>query len=129
PSQGRRDSAMEAFRDGSIAVLVATDVAARGHDITNVSHVINFDLPEEPLTYFHRIGRTARAGVAGIAVSLVSRSDDSIFERIRRTTSSNIQEMIRLTSPGRRSYPTLFLAPRPSGPRRGRERHARACEK
>src|SRR5205823_7258194 len=91
-----------AFRGGSVAVLVATDVAARGLDITNVSHVINFDLPEEPLTYFHRIGRTARAGSAGIAVSLVSRSDDSIFERIRRTTSSNIQEMIRLTSPGRK---------------------------
>src|SRR5712664_3396757 len=124
-SQGQRDRAMQAFRDGSIAVLVATDVAARGLDITNVSHVINFDLPEEPLTYFHRIGRTARAGVAGIAVSLVSRSDDSIFERIRRTTSSNIQEMIRLTSPGRRSYPTLFLPPRPYGPRRGGERHQR----
>src|SRR5207253_314320 len=83
-SQGQRDRAMQAFRGGSVAVLVATDVAARGLDITNVSHVINFDLPEEPLTYFHRIGRTARAGSAGIAVSLVSRSDDSIFERIRR---------------------------------------------
>ena len=116
---------MQAFRGGSVAVLVATDVAARGLDITNVSHVINFDLPEEPLTYFHRIGRTARAGSAGIAVSLVSRNDDSIFERIRRTTSSNIQEMIRLTSPGRRSYPTLFLPPRPYGPRRGGERHQR----
>jgi len=124
-SQGQRDRAMQAFRGGSVAVLVATDVAARGLDITNVSHVINFDLPEEPLTYFHRIGRTARAGSAGIAVSLVSRSDDSIFERIRRTTSSNIQEMIRLTSPGRRSYPTLFLPPRPYGPRRGGERHQR----
>ncbi len=124
-SQGQRDRAMQAFRDGKIAVLVATDVAARGLDITNVSHVINFDLPEEPLTYFHRIGRTARAGSAGIAVSLVSRSDDSIFERIRRTTSSNIQEMIRLTSPTRRSYPTLFLPPRPYGPRRGGERHQR----
>src|SRR5439155_26086913 len=84
-SQGQRDRAMQAFRDGSVAVLVATDVAARGLDITNVSHEINFDLSEEPLTYFHRIGRTALAGSAGIAVSLVSRSDDSIFERIRRT--------------------------------------------
>jgi ATP-dependent RNA helicase DeaD len=118
-SQSQRDRALQAFRSGSIALLIATDVAARGLDITDVSHVINFDLPEEPLTYFHRIGRTARAGSAGIAISLVSRIDDFTFEKIRRTTSSVIREMIRLTAPGRRTYPTLFLPPRPNGPRRG----------
>ena len=118
-SQNQRDRAIQAFRNGSIALLVATDVAARGLDITNVSHVINFDLPEEPLTYFHRIGRTARAGNAGIAISLVSRIDDATFDKIRRTTSSVIREMIRLTAPGRRTYPTLFLPPRPNFPGRG----------
>jgi ATP-dependent RNA helicase DeaD len=118
-SQSQRDRALQAFRSGSIALLVATDVAARGLDITDVSHVINFDLPEEPLTYFHRIGRTARAGSAGIAISLVSRIDDFTFNKIRRTTSSIIREMIRLTAPGRRTYPALFLPPRPNGPRRG----------
>jgi ATP-dependent RNA helicase DeaD len=122
-SQSQRDQAIRAFRDGSITLLVATDVAARGLDITNVSHVINYDLPEEPLTYFHRIGRTARAGNAGIAISLVSRSDDAIFDKIRRTTSSLIREKIRLTAPGQRTYPRIFLPPRPNGPKGGGERN------
>ena len=124
-SQNQRDRAIQAFRNGSIELLIATDVAARGLDITNVSHVINFDLPEDPLTYFHRIGRTARAGNAGIAISLVSRIDDATFDKIRRTTSSVIREMIRLTAPGRRTYPTLFLPPRPNFPGRGVERRQR----
>jgi ATP-dependent RNA helicase RhlE len=84
-SQGARQRALEAFRSGSIRVLVATDVAARGIDIDGVSHVINFDLPTEPESYVHRIGRTGRAGADGIALTLcgaAERGDLRIIERL-----------------------------------------------
>jgi ATP-dependent RNA helicase RhlE len=68
-SQGQRERALAGFKDGSTPILVATDIAARGIDVDGVSHVINFDLPNVPESYVHRIGRTARAGKAGIAIS------------------------------------------------------------
>jgi ATP-dependent RNA helicase RhlE len=68
-SQGQRDRALAAFKAGDIRVLVATDVAARGIDIAGVEHVYNYDLPNVPETYVHRIGRTARAGRSGAAVA------------------------------------------------------------
>ncbi|MEO0912656.1 MAG: DEAD/DEAH box helicase, partial [Pseudomonadota bacterium] len=71
-SQGQRERALKAFRDGKMRVLVATDIAARGIDVPGVSHVINFDVPNVPEQYVHRIGRTARAGREGIAISFVS---------------------------------------------------------
>lgn len=71
-SQNQRDSVMRKFRDGSIDVLVATDVAARGLDVSGVTHVINFDLPQDPESYVHRIGRTGRAGKEGTAWSFVT---------------------------------------------------------
>lgn len=73
--QGAREQAMRAFRSGKVDVLVATDVAARGLDITGVSHVINFQAPEDDKTYIHRIGRTGRAGKEGIAITLVDWDD------------------------------------------------------
>ncbi len=72
-SQGQRERALKAFRDGEIKVLVATDVAARGIDIPGVTHVFNYDLPEVPDAYVHRIGRTARAGRDGIAIAFCAR--------------------------------------------------------
>ena len=69
-SQAARTRALDAFRNGSLKVLVATDIAARGIDLDGVTHVINFDLPNVPETYVHRIGRTARAGASGVAWSL-----------------------------------------------------------
>ena len=84
-SQGARQRAMGGFKDGSVRVLVATDLAARGIDVDDVSHVINYDLPQDPETYVHRIGRTARAGASGIAVTLCApedRSDLKIIERL-----------------------------------------------
>ncbi|QDH13052.1 DEAD/DEAH box helicase [Formicincola oecophyllae] len=69
-SQGARERAMNGFRDGTVKVLVATDIAARGIDVDGVSHVFNYDLPNVPESYVHRIGRTARAGREGVAVSL-----------------------------------------------------------
>ena len=69
-SQGQRERALQAFRDGEAPILVATDIAARGIDVPGVSHVVNYDLPNVPEAYVHRIGRTARAGAEGIAISL-----------------------------------------------------------
>ncbi len=71
-SQNQRDRAMNAFRRGHVNVLVATDLAARGIDVLNISHVINYDLPDEPKVYSHRVGRTGRAGANGEATSLVT---------------------------------------------------------
>jgi superfamily II DNA/RNA helicase len=73
--QGARERALRAFRSGKIDVLVATDVAARGLDVSGVTHVINFDCPEDPDTYTHRIGRTGRAGATGVAVTFVDWED------------------------------------------------------
>ena len=70
-SQGARTRALAGFKEGSIRILVATDIAARGLDIDQLPHVVNFDLPHVPEDYIHRIGRTARAGFTGVAVSLV----------------------------------------------------------
>src|SRR6202012_1659131 len=71
-SQNHRERTLAAFRSGEIRTLVATDIAARGIDVDGISHVVNFDLPNVPETYVHRIGRTARAGADGIAISLVA---------------------------------------------------------
>jgi superfamily II DNA/RNA helicase len=73
--QGAREQALRAFRSGKVDVLVATDVAARGLDVDDVTHVINYQCPEDPMTYVHRIGRTARAGKSGTSVTLVDWDD------------------------------------------------------
>ncbi|MFD2117296.1 DEAD/DEAH box helicase [Paenibacillus yanchengensis] len=85
-SQNQRDSVMRKFRDGSIDVLVATDVAARGLDVSGVSHVINFDLPQDPESYVHRIGRTGRAGKEGKAWSFVTPREMDHLHFIERVT-------------------------------------------
>jgi superfamily II DNA/RNA helicase len=84
-NQGARERALRAFRAGKIDVLVATDVAARGIDITAVTHVINFDCPEDPETYVHRIGRTGRAGATGVAVTFVDWEDMPRWRIIDKT--------------------------------------------
>ncbi len=71
-TQARRDSVMRRFRSGQVDILVATDVAARGLDITGITHVYNFDVPQDPEWYVHRIGRTGRAGATGVAISFVT---------------------------------------------------------
>ncbi len=74
-TQGQRQKALDGFKAGKIAVLVATDVVARGIDVDNITHVVNFDIPTNPEDYVHRIGRTARAGASGIAASLLTAED------------------------------------------------------
>jgi len=89
-SQNQRDAVMRKFRDGSIDVLVATDVAARGLDVSGVSHVINFDLPQDPESYVHRIGRTGRAGKEGTAWSFVTPREIDHLHFIEKVTRHRI---------------------------------------
>jgi ATP-dependent RNA helicase RhlE len=90
-SQNQRDRVLAAFRKGEIRTLVATDIAARGIDVDGISHVVNFDLPNIPETYVHRIGRTARAGAEGIAISLCD-NEEAAFLR-------DIEKLIRMSIP------------------------------
>lgn len=87
-SQAQRTQALNDFKSGKIRVLVATDIAARGIDVENISHVINYDLPNEPENYIHRIGRTARAGTEGIAYSFCSAEERDFLHQIERITKT-----------------------------------------
>ena len=93
-TQGQRVKALEGFKAGKVNILVATDIAARGIDVDDVSHVVNFDLPNIPESYVHRIGRTARAGKAGIAVSLCDPSEFGYLMDIERTTGIEIDKSV-----------------------------------
>lgn len=88
--QGARNRTLDGLRRGRFKVLVATDVAARGLDIPNITHVINFDLPRSPEDYVHRIGRTGRAGRKGLAISLVNHAESIHVKRIERFTKQSI---------------------------------------
>ena len=92
-TQRQRDNAMFKFRKGTEDILVATDIAARGIDVPAVGNVINYDVPDEPDVYFHRIGRTARAGGVGKAISLVSAERTADFERILEKTTLPIRRL------------------------------------
>jgi len=92
-SQPQRDRVINAFRDGKLKLLVATDVAARGLDIEGITHIINYDVPLDALVYFHRIGRTARMGNDGTAITLVSYGELSYFNNIKALTKTTIDEM------------------------------------
>jgi len=90
--QSARERALRAFRNGKIDVLVATDVAARGLDVSGVTHVINYDCPEDPDTYTHRIGRTGRAGATGLAVTFVDWEDMPRWRIIDKTLGLDMAE-------------------------------------
>ena len=92
-TQPQRDRAINDFRSGRLSLLVATDVAARGLDIQGITHIINYDVPMDPLVYFHRIGRTARKGTEGTAVTLVSYGEMSDFNNIKGLTKTTIAEI------------------------------------
>jgi ATP-dependent RNA helicase RhlE len=96
-SQAQRTQALSRFKDGQVSVLVATDIAARGIDITGLSHVVNFDVPAVPLDYIHRVGRTARMEALGDALSLVSPGEEADFRTIERSLGTRIE---RVAVPG-----------------------------
>ncbi|MBM3974649.1 MAG: DEAD/DEAH box helicase [Planctomycetes bacterium] len=100
-SQGARERALDGFREGSAAVLVATDIAARGIDVPEITHVINFDLPNIPESYVHRIGRTARAGRDGIAISFCDETEHEYLRDIEKL----IRKRIPVVGQGQRSAP------------------------
>lgn len=89
-SQSARQKALENFRTGAIRILIATDIAARGIDIDDISHVINFDLPNESESYVHRIGRTARAGASGVAISFCDADEKAFLKDIEKLIGKNI---------------------------------------
>ncbi|MGB0466577.1 MAG: DEAD/DEAH box helicase [Pontibacterium sp.] len=91
-SQGARERALESFRDGKTRVLVATDVAARGLDIDQLKYVINYELPYNAEDYIHRIGRTGRAGGAGLAISLVSEAENYLVEEIETILDARLPQ-------------------------------------
>lgn len=92
-TQPQRESTLNAFRDGKLQYLVATDVAARGLDIQDITHIINYDVPLEALVYFHRIGRTARMEQEGTAITLVGYGELSYFNDIKALTKTTIEEI------------------------------------
>ncbi|MDA1008734.1 MAG: DEAD/DEAH box helicase [Planctomycetota bacterium] len=89
--QNQRTRALEAFRSGSVEVLVATDIAARGIDVDGITHVINFDLPMEPEAYVHRIGRTARAGASGVAISFCAAEEKGLLKSVERLINKQLK--------------------------------------
>ncbi|NKE16793.1 DEAD/DEAH box helicase [Neoroseomonas oryzicola] len=111
-AQNARERALAAFRDGSAPVLVATDIAARGIDVDGVTHVIQFDLPEVPETYVHRIGRTARAGATGEAIALCSHEDRDKLRAIERL----IRQQIPAETRSGAATPEPARAPAPRQP-------------
>ncbi len=126
-SQPQREKALRAFRAGEIRILIATDIAARGIDVPGVSHVFNFDLPNVPEAYVHRIGRTARAGAEGLAISFCDSGDERYYLwDIERLTGAEIAQtsppdaIVGDAPPAPGSRP-----PKPKGPP-GRQRPARS---
>jgi ATP-dependent RNA helicase DeaD len=92
-TQPQRERSINAFRQGKLNLLIATDVAARGLDIEGITHIINYDVPPDPLVYFHRVGRTARKGGDGTAITLVSYGEMGDFHNIKTVTKTKIEEL------------------------------------
>ncbi|MEQ9503719.1 MAG: DEAD/DEAH box helicase [Deltaproteobacteria bacterium] len=121
-SQSARERALEKFRKGEIRVLVATDIAARGIDVAGITHVINFDLPNIPESYVHRIGRTARAGSEGVALSFCDVDERAYLKDIEKT----IRQRVRVIEnhPYRSNVP-MNVQPPPAAKSSGRRRRRR----
>jgi ATP-dependent RNA helicase RhlE len=121
-SQPARQKALEQFRSGRARVLVATDIAARGIDVTGISHVINFDLPAQPEDYVHRIGRTARAGASGVAISFCDAAEHGTLRAIERMTGT----VINIAGGSPPAQPVRKQAPAPASHASRRRRRPNA---
>jgi len=127
-SQNRRQAAMDGFRSGEFDILVATDIAARGIDVCNVSHVINYDVPTTTDAYIHRIGRTGRAARSGEAFTLITAEDTSMVNAISRAVGRPVERRTlpdfdyqapaagSADSDGRRRYPSAYPRRTPPAP-------------
>jgi ATP-dependent RNA helicase RhlE len=135
-SQGARTRALDGFKSGELGVLVATDIAARGIDVDEVSHVINYDIPNIPETYVHRIGRTARAGRGGLAASFCEEDERYYLEDIEKLIGLHIERITDHPYPSELALPPetelkshTFFARKPKvqqgGGGRGRSEHQR----
>ncbi|HET6697893.1 MAG TPA: DEAD/DEAH box helicase [Nocardioidaceae bacterium] len=113
--QVAREKALTRFREGKVKVLVATDVAARGIDVADVTHVINYNCPEDDKTYVHRIGRTGRAGATGIAVTLVDWADVTRWKVINKTLNLPFDEIPETYSTSENLFHDLGIAPGTKG--------------
>ncbi len=129
--QGAREQAMRAFRNGKVDVLVATDVAARGIDVDNVTHVINYQCPEDDKTYLHRIGRTARAGNKGVAVTFVDWDDLHRWGMINKALDLGIPKAAETYSSSEHFYAEMNIPANATGrlPKSSRTREGLAAEK
>ena len=128
--QGAREQALRAFRNGKVDVLVATDVAARGIDVDGVTHVVNYECPDDEKTYLHRIGRTGRAGASGVAVTLVDWEDIARWQMIDRALKLPFKDPIETYSSSEHIYTGLGIPPGTTGqlPMAGRTRAGLAAE-
>ncbi|WP_344563256.1 DEAD/DEAH box helicase [Streptomyces axinellae] len=128
--QGAREQALRAFRNGKVDVLVCTDVAARGIDVDNVTHVINYQTPEDEKTYLHRIGRTGRAGASGIAVTLVDWDDIPRWQLINKALGLDLSDPEETYSTSPHFYEALGIPEGAKGilPRAERTRAGLAAE-
>ena len=123
-SQGQRERVLAAFRSGRIRYLIATDIAARGIDVTGISHVVNYDLPNIPESYVHRIGRTARAGATGVAISFCSADEVPFLRSIERLIRREIAVIGGTAAPAQHARPAPAV---PAKGHRGRNRNGAAA--
>jgi superfamily II DNA/RNA helicase len=128
--QAQRERALRAFRNGKVDVLTATDVAARGIDVENVSHVINYECPSDDKTYVHRIGRTGRAGASGVAITLVDWADTARWKMINKTLGLAFFEPVETYSSSPHVFSELDVPEGAKGrlPRSQRTREGLAAE-
>jgi superfamily II DNA/RNA helicase len=129
--QGAREQALRAFRSGKVDVLVATDVAARGIDVADVTHVINYECPDDEKTYLHRVGRTGRAGASGVAITLVDWQDINRWQMINRSLGLAFHDPIETYSSSEHVYVGLGIPAGTTGelPGSARTREGLAGEK
>jgi len=123
--QGAREQAMRAFRNGKVDVLVATDVAARGIDVEGITHVVNYSCPEDEKTYVHRIGRTARAGASGVAITFVDWDDLPRWSLINKALGLTFDEPVETYSTSEHLFAELGI-PQQAGPRLPRDKRTLA---
>ena len=121
-TQMQRTKAMKAFKSGRCTVLIATDIASRGIDVDNITHVVNYDMPIDPETYVHRIGRTARAGARGIAISFCDRNETKLLKSIERRSRIRLNVVQDVGSLCAREFTGVQEAFEPDSPRKDRHR-------